>query len=73
MLNLSRFLGHVTAPAALLGPGREAVPLPVETWQVLVKVVESMRAGKAIAVAPSTHCPPRTRPRTSSAPAGRRS
>ena len=52
MLDLSRFLAHVTTPAALLGPDGETVPLPVEAYQVLVKVVESMRAGKAITVAP---------------------
>ncbi len=52
MLDLSRFLSHVPAPAALLGPDGETVPLPMEAYQVLVKVVESMRAGKAITVAP---------------------
>lgn|GEM_PF-102110 len=52
MLDLSRFLAHVTEPAALLGPDGQTVPLPIEAYQVLVKVVESMRAGKAITVAP---------------------
>ena len=52
MLDLSRFLAHVTAPAALLGPDGQTVPLPMEAYQVLVKVVESMGAGKAITVAP---------------------
>lgn len=52
MLDLSRFLAHVSAPAALLGPDGETVPLPMEAYQVLVSVVESMRAGKAITVAP---------------------
>ncbi len=52
MLDLSRFLSHVTEPAALLGPDGQTVPLPMEAYQVLVKVVESMRAGKAITVAP---------------------
>jgi excisionase family DNA binding protein len=52
MLDLSRFLEHITEPAALLGPDGQTVPLPIEAYQVLVKVVESMRAGKAITVAP---------------------
>jgi excisionase family DNA binding protein len=52
MLDLSRFLAHITEPAALLGPNGQAVPLPMEAYRVLVKVVESMRAGKAITVAP---------------------
>ena len=52
MLDLSRFLAHITEPAALLGPDGQTVPLPMEAYQVLVKVVESMRAGKAITVAP---------------------
>lgn len=52
MLDLSRFLAHVTEPAALLGPDGQTVPLPMEAYQVLVKVVDSMRAGKAITVAP---------------------
>lgn len=52
MLDLSRFLAHTSAPAALLGPDGQTVPLPMEAFQVLVAVVESMRAGKAITVAP---------------------
>ena len=52
MLDLSRFLECVTEPAALLGPDGQTVPLPMEAYKVLVKVVESMRAGKAITVAP---------------------
>ncbi len=52
MLDLSRFLDQVAEPAALLGPDGQTVPLPIEAYQVLVKVVESMRAGKAITVAP---------------------
>lgn len=52
MLDLSRFLSQVAEPAALLGPDGQTVPLPIEAYRVLVKVVESMRAGKAITVAP---------------------
>lgn len=52
MLDLSRFLAHVSEPAALLGPEGQTVPLPMEAFQVLVKVVDAMQAGKAITVAP---------------------
>ncbi len=52
MLDLSRFLATVAAPAALLGPDGQTVSLPMEAYQILVTVVESMRAGKAITVAP---------------------
>ena len=52
MLDLSRFLENMTAPAALLGPDGQTVPLPMEAYEVLVRVVESMGAGKAITVAP---------------------
>lgn len=52
MLDLSRFLEHVSEPAALLGPDGQTVPLPMEAYEVLVKAVASMRAGKAITIAP---------------------
>ncbi len=52
MLDLSKFLDHITAPAALLGPDGETVPLPLEAFNVLVEVAHAMRAGKAITVAP---------------------
>jgi len=52
MLDLFRFLENVSEPAALLGPDGQTVPLPMEAYEVLVKVVASMRAGKAITIAP---------------------
>lgn len=52
MLDLSRFLETVIEPPALLGPDGQTVPLPVEAYEVLVKVVASMRAGKAVTVGP---------------------
>jgi len=52
MLDLSRFLENVSEPAALLGPDGQTVPIPMEAYKVLVKVVASMRAGKAITIAP---------------------
>lgn len=52
MLDLSKFLDQVPAPAALLGPDGQTVPLPLEAFRVLVEVAHAMRAGKAITVAP---------------------
>ena len=52
MLDLSRFLSHVSPPLTLLGPDGETVLLPAEAYQALVKIVEPMRAGKAVTVAP---------------------
>lgn len=52
MLDLSKFLDLVTAPAVLLGPDGQTVPLPLEAFDVLVEVAHAMRAGKAITVAP---------------------
>lgn len=52
MLDLSRFLEGLSQPAALLGPDGQTVPLPLEAFNVLREVAESMRVGKAITVAP---------------------
>lgn len=52
MLDLSRFLDGLTAPAALLGPDGQQVPLPLEAFNALRDVVQAMRMGKAITVAP---------------------
>lgn len=52
MLDLFRFLENVSEPAAMLGPDGQAVPLPIEAYEVLLKAVASMRAGKAIMIAP---------------------
>jgi excisionase family DNA binding protein len=52
MLDLSKFLDHVTAPAALVGPDGQTVPLPLEAFRVLRQVAQAMRVGKAITVAP---------------------
>ncbi len=52
MLDLSKFLAHVTEPAALVGPDGQMVPLPLEAYRVLVAVAHAMREGKAIIVAP---------------------
>ncbi len=52
MLDLSKFLDQVSAPAALVGPDGQAVTLPLEAFQVLQQVAQAMRVGKAITVAP---------------------
>ena len=52
MLDVSKFLGNVTENAALLGPDGQTVPLPEEIFHVLVSIVDAMRVGKAITVAP---------------------
>ena len=52
MGDLSLFLEGLTEPAALLGPDGQTVPLPIEAFDVLREVVEAMRSGKAITVAP---------------------
>lgn len=49
---LSRILDQHAEPAVLLGPDGEQVGLPLEVYQALVQVVEAMREGKAITVAP---------------------
>lgn len=52
MLELSKFLDQVSAPAALVGPDGQTVALPLEAFQVLRQVAQAMRVGKAITVAP---------------------
>ena len=52
MLDVGRFLDGLTQPAALVGPDGQKVPLPPEAFNVLRDVVEAMRVGKAITVAP---------------------
>jgi excisionase family DNA binding protein len=52
MMRLATFLQQHAEPAGLVGPDGEQVPLPVEVYEVLVRVVEAMKAGKAITVAP---------------------
>ncbi len=52
LLSLSRFLDQHVEPAALLGPDGEQTPLPMEVYEVLVRVVEAMRAQRAVTIAP---------------------
>ncbi|HET9061579.1 MAG TPA: helix-turn-helix domain-containing protein [Acidimicrobiales bacterium] len=52
LLDLARFVEGHTEPGLLLGPDGEQVPLPAEVYRVLRQVVDVMRQGKAILVAP---------------------
>lgn len=52
MLQLATFLQHHAEPAGLVGPDGQQVSLPLEVYEVLVRVVDAMKAGKAITVAP---------------------
>jgi excisionase family DNA binding protein len=52
LLDLARFVEGHSEPGLLLGPDGEQVPLPAEVYRVLRQVVEVMRQGKAILVAP---------------------
>jgi excisionase family DNA binding protein len=52
MLELARFLEHHTAPALLLGPDGEQIPLPMVAYDVLRQVVSAMERGEAVSVEP---------------------
>lgn len=50
--DLSKFLDQHTEPAALLGPDGEQIPLPIEVYDVLVRVVTAMGRQQAVTLAP---------------------
>ncbi|MDR0481662.1 MAG: excisionase family DNA-binding protein [Cellulomonadaceae bacterium] len=52
MLRVSTFLEQHPEPALLLGPDGQQVPLPLEVYEILVKVAAAMRAGQAVSVTP---------------------
>jgi excisionase family DNA binding protein len=52
LLDLSRFLEHHAEPAALLGPDGEQIPLPIEVYEVLTRVVAAMRRQRGVTIAP---------------------
>lgn len=52
LLDLARFLDAHEEPARLIGSDGVGVPLPAPVYDVLVQVVEALRAGRAITVAP---------------------
>lgn len=52
ILELGRFLENHTAPAALLGPDGEQIPLPMAAYEVLRQVVSAMERGASVSVEP---------------------
>ena len=52
LLDLSRFLDQHAEPAALLGPDGEQIPLPIEVYQILVRVVDAMSKQRGVTIAP---------------------
>lgn len=52
MLNLARLLESHSAPAMLLGPDGEQIPLPLEVYEVLRQVVNAMGNGASVSVEP---------------------
>lgn len=52
LLDLARFLDAHDKSARLIGPEGAAVALPAPVYEVLVQVVEALRAGRAITIAP---------------------
>lgn len=52
LLDLGNYLDQRTEPAVLVGPDGEQFPLPEQVYRVLRQVIDSMRSGMAIMVAP---------------------
>ena len=52
MLDLSRFLENHSAPAVLVGPDGEQIPLPLAAYEVLRKVASAMEHGASVSVEP---------------------
>ena len=50
VLELARFLGDQSAPAALIGPDGDQVSVPVEVYEVLLQVVDAMERGASVSV-----------------------
>jgi len=48
MLELARFLENHDAPAILLGPDGEQLPLPLPAYEVLRQVVAAMERGESV-------------------------
>ena len=51
-MNLSKFLDHHTEPALLLGPDGEQIPLPLEVYATLTRIVAAMKQHRAVTIAP---------------------
>ena len=52
MLELARFLENHSAPAVLVGPDGEQIPLPMPAYEVLRTVVNAMERGASVSVEP---------------------
>jgi excisionase family DNA binding protein len=52
LLDLSKFLEQHTEPAVLLGPDGEQTPLPIEIYDVLIRVVADMRRKRGVVIVP---------------------
>lgn len=52
MLELAKFLENHEAPAVLLGPDGEQIPLPLPAYDVLRQVVSAMERGASVSVEP---------------------
>lgn len=52
MLELARFLENQPAPAVLLGPDGEQIPLPLPAYEVLRRVVSAMERGASVSIEP---------------------
>lgn len=52
MLELARFLENHSAPAVLLGPDGEQIPVPSAAYEVLRQVVSAMERGASVSVEP---------------------
>jgi len=52
MLELAKFLENHDAPAMLLGPDGEQIPLPIQAYEVLRHVVSAMERGASVSVEP---------------------
>jgi excisionase family DNA binding protein len=52
MMRLANFLEQHSAPAALLGPDGEQVPLPLPVYEALKRVVDAMERGASVSLEP---------------------
>ncbi|KAB1640986.1 helix-turn-helix domain-containing protein [Gulosibacter chungangensis] len=50
LLELSRFLESHSAPAVLLGPDGEQLPLPLPIYEVLRQVASAMQRGESVSI-----------------------
>ncbi len=52
MMRLANFLEQHSAPAALIGPDGEQVPLPLPVYEALKSVVDAMERGASVSLEP---------------------